>query len=95
MIFCPNIANFIKNPVNVIDLLATASFYIDWMLEHLLGGSNRDTIEFFNIIRVLRLFKLTQHSAGLNILVETFRASARELMLLFFFVLLGLLFGIF
>lgn len=75
--------------MNIIDFVATASFYIDWALEHLLDGSHRDTIEFFNIVRVLRLFKLTQHSAGLNILVETFRASARELALLFFFVLLG------
>jgi potassium voltage-gated channel Shaw-related subfamily C protein len=63
LIFTPNTTKFVKNPVNIIDFVATASFYIDWMLEYLLEGSHRDTIEFFNIVRVLRLFKLTQHSA--------------------------------
>lgn len=89
LIFCPNITKFVRNPVNIIDLAATASFYIDWFLEYLFEGAHRDTIEFCNIVRIFRLFKLTQHSAGLNILIETFRASARELALLFFFVLLG------
>ncbi|KAI6183919.1 hypothetical protein M3Y97_00540200 [Aphelenchoides bicaudatus] len=89
LIFAPNTSKFIKSPVNIIDFVATSSFYIDWLLEHLLEGNHRDTIEFFNIVRIFRLFKLTQHSSGLNILIETFRASARELALLFFFVLLG------
>lgn len=77
MIFSPDIVKFIKSPVNMIDFIATASFYIDWLLEYLLDGSHRDTIEFFNIVRVLRLFKLTQHSSGLSILIETFKASGR------------------
>ncbi|KAI6194519.1 BTB domain-containing protein [Aphelenchoides besseyi] len=89
LIFSPSPAKFIRSPVNMIDFAATASFYIDWLLEYVLDGNHRDTIEFCNIIRIFRLFKLTQHSSGLNILIETFRASARELLLLMFFVLLG------
>uniref|UniRef100_F1LBS8 Potassium voltage-gated channel protein Shaw n=2 Tax=Ascaris TaxID=6251 RepID=F1LBS8_ASCSU len=38
----------------------------------------------------MRLFKLTQHSSGLKILMHTFRASAKELMLLVFFLVLGI-----
>uniref|UniRef100_A0A914C7E3 Ion transport domain-containing protein n=1 Tax=Acrobeloides nanus TaxID=290746 RepID=A0A914C7E3_9BILA len=38
----------------------------------------------------MRLFKLTQHSQGLKILMHTFRASAKELMLLVFFLVLGI-----
>ena len=37
-----------------------------------------------------RLFKLTRHSSGLKILLQTFRASAKELMLLVFFLVLGI-----
>ena len=37
-----------------------------------------------------RLFKLTRHSSGLKILMQTFRASAKELMLLVFFLVLGI-----
>ena len=59
------------------------SFYIDLLLAHHASHlENADVLEFFSIIRILRLFKLTRHSSGLKILLQTFRASAKELMLL-------------
>ncbi|KIH49317.1 hypothetical protein ANCDUO_20608 [Ancylostoma duodenale] len=90
MLFCPKVGPFLKTPVNIIDFIATISFYIDWALDSALSGANRDSVEFFSIIRILRLFKLTQHSVGLKILIQTFKASAQELFLLVFFVLLGI-----
>ena len=51
---------------------------------------NADIFEFFSIIRILRLFKLTRHSPGLKILIHTFKASAKELTLLVFFLMLGI-----
>ncbi|KAK0395065.1 hypothetical protein QR680_001095 [Steinernema hermaphroditum] len=89
-LLCPNMHKFIRKPVHIIDFIATISFYIDWFLDSTLTGPNRDTVEFFNIIGILRLFKLTQHSSGLKILIQTFKASAQELLLLVFFVLLGI-----
>ncbi|CAG9534643.1 unnamed protein product [Cercopithifilaria johnstoni] len=89
-LFCPKIAKFARQPVNVIDLIATLSFYVDWALDRVVTGANRDTVEFLSIVRILRLFKLTQHSSGLKILIQTFKASAQELLLLVFFVLLGI-----
>ncbi|VIO93502.1 potassium voltage-gated channel protein Shaw, putative [Brugia malayi] len=89
-VFCPKISQFTRQAVNIIDLIATLSFYIDWALDRTITGANRDTVEFFSIIRILRLFKLTQHFSGLKILFQTFRASAQELLLLAFFVLLGI-----
>ena len=50
---------------------------------------NADILEFFSIIRILRLFKLTRHSPGLKILIHTFKASSKELTLLVFFLILG------
>lgn len=80
-----------KAPINLIDLVATASFYGDLLADHIFQNTtNRDTVELFSIIRIMRLFKLTQHSSGLKILIQTFKASAQELMLLVFFVLLGI-----
>ena len=61
------------------------------MLAHVASHmENADVLEFFSIIRILRLFKLTRHSSGLKILLQTFRASAKELMLLVFFLVLGI-----
>ncbi len=77
--------------MNIIDYIATLSFYIDLILQQLASHlENADVLEFFSIIRILRLFKLTRHSSGLKILIQTFRASAKELMLLVFFLVLGI-----
>ncbi|XP_023337689.1 potassium voltage-gated channel protein Shaw isoform X2 [Eurytemora carolleeae] len=90
-ISCPNKWDFLKSSVNVIDYIATLSFYTDLVLQHLVAHiKNADVFEFFSIIRILRLFKLTRHSSGLKILLQTFRASAKELMLLVFFLVLGI-----
>ena len=58
--------------MNVIDFVATISFYTDLILQHLVSHiKNADVFEFFSIIRILRLFKLTRHSSGLKILLQT------------------------
>ena len=88
---CPNKCNFLKSSVNVIAYIATISFYTDLFLQQYVSHiKNADIFEFFSIIRILRLFKLTRHSSGLKILLQTFRASAKELMLLVFFLVLGI-----
>ncbi|CAF1022588.1 unnamed protein product [Didymodactylos carnosus] len=81
---------FIKSPVNIIDFVATLSFYMDILFNKVLPQSltNTDLFEFFSITRIFRLFKLTRHYGGLKILIHTFKASMRELMLLIFFLVL-------
>jgi len=68
--------------------VATVSFYLDFLLTQL--DRENDILEFFSIIRIMRLFKLTRHSPGLKILIHTFKASAHELTLLVFFLVLGI-----
>lgn len=85
----PNKVQFMKSPVNVIDLMATLSFYTDVLLQDW-AQDHADILEFFSIVRILRLFKLTRHSPGLKILIHTFKASAKELTLLVFFLVLGI-----
>ncbi|VDK49828.1 unnamed protein product [Anisakis simplex] len=71
--------------------IATLSFYADAVLVRLLDeDAPKDVVEFLSMIRILRLFKLTQHHRGLQILIHTFRASAKELILLVFFLILGI-----
>lgn len=87
-IVAPNKLEFVKAPVNIIDCVATLSFYLDFLLTRL--KKENDILEFFSIIRIMRLFKLTRHSPGLKILIHTFKASAHELSLLIFFLILGI-----
>jgi len=49
----------------MIDLLATATFYVDLILS-LLEKEN-DISEMINLIQVARLFRLTRHSPGLKV----------------------------
>lgn len=84
----PNKCTFVVAPVNIIDLVATLSFYLDVLLTSF--QRENDILEFFSIIRIMRLFKLTRHSPGLKILIHTFKASAHELMLLIFFLIIGI-----
>lgn len=87
----PSVPVFLKSPLNWIDFVATLSFYFDMMLQHFFKDmENADILEFFSIIRILRLFKLTRHSPGLKILIHTFKASSKELTLLVFFLILGM-----
>ncbi|NP_001368707.1 BTB domain-containing protein [Caenorhabditis elegans] len=83
---CPSRFEYLRAPVNIIDIVATLTFYID-LLSSMFGATA--DLEFFSIIRIMRLFKLTHHNSGLKILMHTFRASAKELMLLVFFLVLG------
>lgn len=90
----PNRRQFSRDSINVIDFVATVSFIYDLIVsdKHLATTSNKaDILDFLNIIRILRLFKLTRHSRGLKILIYTFRASAKELLLLVGFLLLGII----
>ncbi|KAL3273782.1 hypothetical protein HHI36_015209 [Cryptolaemus montrouzieri] len=87
LIVSPNVIEFIESPVNIIDFAATMIFYIDMAYNF---EKKSELLDFISIIRILRLFKLTRHSPGLKILIHTFKASAKELGLLVFFLVLGI-----
>ena len=86
----PEKIKYIKDPVNLIDFIATLSFYFDFIMQITQSddSKNSDIYEFISIVRIFRLFKLTRHSGGLKILIHTFKASLKELYLLIFFLIL-------
>ncbi|CAJ0960172.1 unnamed protein product, partial [Mesorhabditis belari] len=91
LFFCPNISKFLRSPLTIIDIICTVAYYIDLLLHAiLLQAGSIVTLDFLSMICVMRLFKLTQHFSGLKILIQTFKASAEELGLLVFFVLLAI-----
>ncbi|VDM85408.1 unnamed protein product [Strongylus vulgaris] len=84
---CPSRIEYLKAPVNLIDIVATVTFYMDapvnlidivatvtFYMDVIFNtfGASAD-LEFFSIIRIMRLFKLTHHNSGLKILMHTFR----------------------
>ncbi|KAI3388066.1 hypothetical protein SNEBB_002528 [Seison nebaliae] len=89
-IVAPCKLTFMKSPVNIIDFVATLSFYIDLLVSRLQMNQDNELLEFISIIRIMRLLKLTRHSSGLKILIHTFKASMKELTLLVFFLVIGI-----
>lgn len=87
-IVTPKRKEFCKSPINIIDFVATISFYADLIIRYSKVNIDYDIVEFLSMIRILRLLKLTRHSSGLRILIHTFKASVRELVLLVFFLVL-------
>lgn len=54
-------------------------------------GASLAILRVIRLVRVFRIFKLSRHSKGLQILGMTLKASLRELGLLMFFLLIGVI----
>ncbi len=71
----------------IVDLLAILPFYIPFFLpEGMLG------IRALRLIRLTRIFKVTQHSATLGAIIVVIKDKARDLLAVFFFMSLMVLF---
>lgn len=83
---------FVRSFLNVIDILAIVPFYIDLIIQSVVKDGETLSLAFLRIlrlVRVFRIFKLSRHSSGLQILGLTLRKSLRELGLLVFFLIIG------
>ena len=78
---------FARDVMNWIDLLASVPFIIDLIAGRHLGIP---ILQSVRVIRVFRIIRLSKHSTDLQILGHTLRASIRELGLLIFFLIMGI-----
>lgn len=91
-VFCPSWKLFLSSAMNWIDFLAIIPFFISTIMHY--GFQSENSVTFLQAIRVIRVFriiKLSKHSVGLQILGHTLKASFRELLLLIFFLAIGII----
>ena len=81
---------FVRSFLNLIDIVAILPYYITLPMESS-NVSSLGVLRVIRLVRVFRIFKLSRHSRGLQILGHTLRASLRELGLLIFFLLIGVI----
>jgi hypothetical protein len=83
----PHKFKFMKELGNIIDLFSILPYYIE-----LVSTSSKFAIlRIIRLVRVFRVFKLARHFKGLQILAHTFQSSANELLLLVFFLIIGVI----
>ncbi|KAG7279936.1 hypothetical protein CRUP_009911 [Coryphaenoides rupestris] len=93
----PSKADFFKNIMNLIDIVSILPYFITLGTDLAQQQGNGQHAMSFAILRIIRLvrvfriFKLSRHSKGLQILGHTLRASMRELALLIFFLVIGVI----
>ncbi|KAF1593367.1 UNVERIFIED_CONTAM: Potassium voltage-gated channel subfamily A member 3, partial [Eudyptes pachyrhynchus] len=91
----PSKTAFFRNAMNLIDLIAIAPYFValgtELAQQRGVGqpAMSLAILRVIRLVRVFRVFKLSRHSTGLQILGQTLRASMRELGLLIFFLLIG------
>ncbi|XP_072320589.1 potassium voltage-gated channel subfamily A member 1 [Eucyclogobius newberryi] len=94
---CPSKPAFFKNIMNSIDIVSILPYFITLGTDLAQQQGNGQQAMSFAILRIIRLvrvfriFKLSRHSKGLQILGHTLRASMRELALLIFFLVIGVI----
>uniref|UniRef100_A0A672NHK5 Potassium voltage-gated channel, shaker-related, subfamily, member 6 a n=1 Tax=Sinocyclocheilus grahami TaxID=75366 RepID=A0A672NHK5_SINGR len=94
---CPSKPAFFKDIMNTIDIVAILPYFITLGLDlsEVQSSSQQTTslaiLRVIRLVRVFRIFKLSRHSKGLQILGQTLRASMRELGLLIFFLIIGII----
>ena len=95
LIVCPRKVKFMKNAMNMVDLLAILPYYISLVIEGLedyeIIGKAGKIIRLIRIMRILRIFKLVRHFAGLQSLIHTLQQAYQELGLLLVLVAVAIL----
>lgn len=84
----PNKLVFVKHTGNIIDLFSIIPYFLQTLFAM---SSKLDILRIVRLVRVFRVFKLARHFKGLQILAQTFKQSAKELLLLGLFLVIGVI----
>ena len=85
----PKKVEFIKQVGNIIDFFSILPYFMQ--LSESESTFNFSFLRIIRLVRVFRIFKLARHFKGLQILAHTLIASANELLLLVFFLIIGVI----
>jgi len=95
LVFCPKKRRFCSSLQNIIDFIAIVPDYVEFIMlcvspQIRSGLSFVDFIFILRMLRLCRIFRLIRHVPGLWILLYTLKASFNELLLMFVFLLIGM-----
>lgn len=88
LLVCPNIVEFAKSAMNIIDFLSILPFYLTILLKSV-NGSNVDAFVVLRVLRIFRVVKLTRHSKRLQRFGVAIASCVADLMSLMFVLLIA------
>ncbi|KAE8599310.1 hypothetical protein XENTR_v10017137 [Xenopus tropicalis] len=91
----PDLSLFFKHPLNIIDFISIAPFYITLIVNLVVESSptlvNLGRVaQVLRLMRIFRILKLARHSTGLRSLGATLKYSYREVGLLLLYLSVGI-----
>lgn len=84
----PTHLEFLRTPMNVLDVLAISPFYVE-LLSHSVAVGPLTILRSVRLIRIFRIFRLSRYSMGMNIMLQSLVASVQPLIILVFFLCIG------
>ncbi|XP_077434095.1 delayed-rectifier potassium channel regulatory subunit KCNS1-like isoform X3 [Vanacampus margaritifer] len=93
-LLAPNRKQFLRHPLNVIDVASVLPVYVTLVCEWTLGAQSElgdlgRVLQVLRLMRIFRVLKLARHSTGLRSLGATLRHSYREVGILMLYLAVG------
>ena len=85
-VVAPDKENYIRNPNNLIDIVATASLLLHFILEIYIDSF---ILQCIQVIRVFRLLRLFTYHPGLQVIITSIKMSVSILQLLIFVLIVA------
>lgn len=84
----PTRLEFLRTPMNVLDVLAISPFYVEHLSQSVANGPLA-VLRSVRLIRIFRIFRLSRYSMGMSIMIQSLLASVQPLIILVFFLCIG------
>ncbi|XP_001640125.3 potassium voltage-gated channel subfamily C member 1 isoform X2 [Nematostella vectensis] len=91
ILFCPEKLRFFKQVMTWIDIISLLPYYYKFIMEATNQGNVASQLDFLRSVRLIRLFRafrFFRFTSGLQIIVQSLKASFRELLLLVIILLI-------
>lgn len=85
-----SVFKFLKNPMNMVDLVAILPFYIWLAFQNVKAVRALGILRTIRLVRLFRIFKLARYSSGVEMMTSALRKSSQAGMVLGFFLGIGI-----
>lgn len=86
---CPSLLRFFRSPMNLIDVLAVAPFYVELALADGPATGNSAILRIARLARIFRVFRVSRYLPWMRVFGRAILLSLQPLLMLVFVVLIG------